>query len=98
MRSAWSPTRSMSLDTLFDVWPSCLLALPTLLATDLTSTSIDRGSGTPSTFLRRVRSSDQAARDSRRGGPDGDRWPGGLAGHPGGFPGSVLTVPTTPSL
>ena len=38
MRSAWSPTRSMSFDTLFVVWPNCLLALPTLLATDWTST------------------------------------------------------------
>jgi hypothetical protein len=51
----------MSLDTLFEVWPNCLLALPTLLATDFTSMSarlafpIERGSGTPRIFLRRVR-------------------------------------------
>jgi hypothetical protein len=48
----------MSLDTFFDVWPNCLLALPTVLATDLRSRlalPIERGSGTPRTFLRRVR-------------------------------------------
>src|SRR3954452_10106258 len=39
----------MSLDTLFDVWPSCLLALPTALITPWTSTP---GTGTPSTFRR----------------------------------------------
>ena len=53
MRSAWSPTRSMSFETLFVVWPSCLLALPTLLATDWTSTPERRGSGIPRIFLRR---------------------------------------------
>lgn len=51
----------MSFDTVFDVWPNCLLALPTLLATDLTSRSgsfalpIERGRVTPRTFVRRVR-------------------------------------------
>lgn len=61
MRSAWSPTRSMSLDTFFDVWPNCLLALPRLFATDFTSRSgsfalpIERGRATPRTFVRRVR-------------------------------------------
>jgi hypothetical protein len=51
----------MSLDTVFDVWPNCLLALPTLLATDFTSRSgsfalpIERGRVTPRTFVRRVR-------------------------------------------
>jgi hypothetical protein len=58
MRSAWSPTRSMSLDTVFVVWPSCLLALPTLFAIDFRSTSgllRERGTGTPSTFFWRVR-------------------------------------------
>ena len=39
MRSAWSPTRSMSWDTFFEVSPNRLLALPTVLATDLTSRS-----------------------------------------------------------
>lgn len=61
MRSAWSPTRSMSLETFFEVWPNCLLALPTVLATDFTSRSgifvlpIERGSVTPRTFVRRMR-------------------------------------------
>jgi hypothetical protein len=61
MRSAWSPTRSMSLDTFFEASPNCLLALPTVLATDFASRSarpplrIERGSGTPRTFLGRVR-------------------------------------------
>ena len=53
MRSAWSPTRSMSFETFFVVWPNCLLALPTLLATDWTSTPERRGSGIPRIFLRR---------------------------------------------
>ena len=55
MRSAWSPTRSMSFDTVFEVWPNCLLALPTVLATDFTSMlalPIERGSFTPRIFLR----------------------------------------------
>ena len=39
MRSAWSPTRSMSFETFFVVWPSCLLAFPTDLATALRSMS-----------------------------------------------------------
>ena len=53
MRSAWSPTRSMSFETLFDVWPNCLLALPTLLATDWTSTFERRGTGIPRIFFWR---------------------------------------------
>ena len=53
MRSAWSPTRSMSFETLFVVWPNCLLALPTLLATDWRSTFERRGTGIPRTFFRR---------------------------------------------
>ena len=58
MRSACSPTRSMSLDTVFVVWPSCLLALPTVFAIDFTSMSgllIERGTGIPSTFRWRDR-------------------------------------------
>lgn len=61
MRSAWSPTRSMSLEMVFELSPNCLLALPTVLATDLTSRSgrpaflSARGTGTPRTFLGRVR-------------------------------------------
>ena len=61
MRSAWSPTRSMSFDTVFEVWPNCLLALPSVLAIDFRSRSgtlallIERGSLTPSTFVRRAR-------------------------------------------
>ena len=53
MRSAWSATRSMSFETLFEVWPNCLLALPTLLATDWMSTFERRGTGTPRIFFRR---------------------------------------------
>ena len=53
MRSAWSATRSMSLETLFVVLPSCLLALPTFLATDWTSTPDRRGTLIPRTFFRR---------------------------------------------
>jgi hypothetical protein len=53
MRSAWSATRSMSLDTVFVVCPTCLLALPTVFAIDFTSISgrlIERGTGMPSTL------------------------------------------------
>jgi hypothetical protein len=56
MRSAWSPTRSMSFETLFVVLPKRLLASPTVLTTDFMSMSDTvlpmRGTGTPSTFLR----------------------------------------------
>ena len=51
----------MSFETFFDVWPNCLLALPTAFAADFTSRSdrpdfaIARGTGMPSTFLRRGR-------------------------------------------
>jgi hypothetical protein len=51
----------MSLDTAFEVSPNLLLALPTFLTSDPTSSSvrlglpIERGSGTPRIFLRRVR-------------------------------------------
>ena len=55
MRSAWSPTRSMSFDTFFEVLPSCLLALPSDLAIDCTSSSEERGSDTPSTLVRLLR-------------------------------------------
>src|SRR5215204_2287361 len=57
---AWSPKRSARLDTPLRFWLSCLLALPTVLATDLVARRgsfgwpIVRGSGTPRTFLRRV--------------------------------------------
>ena len=56
MRSAWSPARSMSLDTFFDVLANWLLTSPTVLAIDLAST-LGRclGIGTPSTVLRRDR-------------------------------------------
>jgi len=56
MRSAWSPARSMSLETFFDVLANWLLTSPTVLAIDLAST-LGRclGIGTPSTVLRRVR-------------------------------------------
>ena len=61
MRSAWFPTRSRSFETVFVVWPNCLLALPTLLAIALTSTSgslalpIERGTVTPRIVFRRSR-------------------------------------------
>jgi hypothetical protein len=61
MRSAWSPTRSRSFETVFVVWPNCLLALPTLLAIALTSTSgrlglpSERGTETPRIVFRRSR-------------------------------------------
>ena len=53
MRSAWSPTRSMSLETFFVVWPNCLLALPTLLATDWMSTFEKARNRDPRIFFRR---------------------------------------------
>jgi hypothetical protein len=58
MRSAWSPTRSMSLETLLVVWPKRLLALPMVFAVDLMSRSGDvseRGTLTPKTVFRRMR-------------------------------------------
>jgi hypothetical protein len=61
MRSACAPTRSMSFETLFVVCPNCVLALPTLLATALTSTferrglPMERGTGTPRIVFRRRR-------------------------------------------
>jgi hypothetical protein len=54
MRSAWSPMRSMSFETFFDVLPNSLLAFPMVLASDLISSSDERGSGSPSAFLRRL--------------------------------------------
>jgi hypothetical protein len=90
MRSAWSPTRSMSFDTFLEVWPNCLLALPTVLATDFTSRSIERGTGTPRMVLRRIRplstrppASPTAAAPTATAGP--------LA-----LPAVSLIVPTTP--
>ena len=43
----------MSFETLFVLWPNCLLALPTLLATAWTSTPDIRGTGTPRMVFRR---------------------------------------------
>jgi hypothetical protein len=54
--SAWSPARSMSFETFFDVFANCLLASPTVFATDLASTAGRcLGIGTPSHVLRRPR-------------------------------------------
>lgn len=105
MRSAWSPTRSMSFDTLFDVWPSCLLALPTvfvalptLFATDLTSRSgrlglpIERGTVTPRTFFRRGRFF-----SARPPAIPAAATPTATAG-PRALLAASLIVPTTPSL
>jgi hypothetical protein len=58
MRSAWSPARSRSLETFFDVFANCLVALPTVFTIALASISgrsFGRGRGTPSTVLRRPR-------------------------------------------
>jgi hypothetical protein len=80
----------MSLDTVFDVCPSCLLALPTVLTADLTSTS---GSFTPSTFVprdeRRLRSTPPATPAAAA--------PAAMAG-PLALLAAALTVPTTPLL
>ena len=90
MRSAWSPTRSMSLDTVFDVCPSCLLALPTVFATDLTSSS---GSFTPSIFGRR----DERRLRSTPPATPAAAAPAAMAG-PLALLAAALTVPTTPLL
>ena len=58
MRSAWSLARSRSLETFFDVFANCLVALPTVFTIALASMSgrsFGRGMGTPSTVLRRPR-------------------------------------------
>ena len=93
MRSAWSPTRSMSLETLFDVSPNCLLALPTVLATFLTSTlGTLRGTGTPRiVFCRRVPLSTSPPATPTAVAPMA------IAG-PLTFDAALLTVPTTPPL
>lgn len=94
MRSAWVPTRSMSLDTVLVVSPNCLLALPTVFAIDLTSSSgalSERGSGTPSTFLRRVRD-----RMSSPPATPAAVAPTATAG-PFALPATLLTVPSIPS-
>jgi hypothetical protein len=61
MRSACSPTRSMSFERLFVLCPNSVLALPTRLATALTSAfetrglPMERGTGTPRIVFRRRR-------------------------------------------
>ena len=96
MRSAWSPTRSMSFETVFEVWPTRLLALPTVLATDFTSRSgrlglaIERGTGTPRTFLRRGRLfSAIAPATPAAAAPTASAGPRALLA-------ALLTVPTAP--
>ena len=96
MRSAWSPTRSMSFDTLFEVLPRCLLALPTLFATDFTSRSeradlaIERGTGTPRIVLRRMR-----LFSSKPPATPAAAAPTATAGPPA-LPAAPLRVSTTP--
>jgi hypothetical protein len=87
MRSAWSPTRSMSFDTVFEVWPNCLLALPTVLATDFTSIS---GSGTPKTLFGRAR-----LLSAKPPATPAAAAPTAIAGPPA-LPAAVFTVPTMP--
>lgn len=53
MRSAWSPARSMSLETLFDVFANCMLACPTDFATAFGSIASACGTRMPSTLRRR---------------------------------------------
>ena len=91
MRSAWSPTRSMSFETLFDVSPSCLLALPTVFATFLTSTlGTLRGTGTPRiVFCRRVPLSTSPPATPTAVAPMATAGPLTLDA-------ALLTVPTTP--
>jgi hypothetical protein len=93
MRSAWSATRSTSLETVFPVCPSCLLALPTVFAIDLTSISgrlIERGTGTPSTRRWRVRE-----RIRRPPATPAAVAPAAIAG-PLALLATSLTVPTNP--
>ena len=95
MRSAWPPTRSMSFETVFDVSPNCLLALPTLLATDFTSTDglpIERGTEIPRTVLRliRLRSTSPPATPTAVA-PTASAGPLALSA-------TCLIVPTTPLL
>src|SRR5215211_5875639 len=86
----------MSFDTLFAVWPNCLLALPTVLIIDFASRSgrlglpIERGSGTPRTFLRRVR-----LFSARPPATPAAATPTATAGPPA-LPAAFLTVPSTP--
>lgn len=86
----------MSLDTVFVVWPSCLLALPTDLAIDLRSMSgllRERGTGTPSTFFWRVR-------ERIKSPPATPATPAAVAptatAGPLALLATCLTVPTTP--
>jgi uncharacterized membrane protein len=87
MRSASSPSRSTSFDTVFDVCPSCLLALPTLFSSDWRSRS---GTVSPSTLRCRLR--------PRRTNPPATpaaAAPTATAGPPARFA-ADLSVPTTP--
>jgi hypothetical protein len=86
----------MSRDTVFVVWPNCLLALPTDLATDLRSMSgllMERGTETPSTFFWRVR-------DRIKSPPATPATPAAVAPTATAGPLALLatcfTVPTTP--
>ena len=91
MRSAWSPARSMSFETLFDVFAKCELASPTDLASDFASMPGSCfGTGIPSTVLRRVRplSAIPPAIPAAAA-------PTAMAG-PFALPAACLTVPTRP--
>lgn len=88
----------MSLDTVFEVWPNLLLALPTFLASDATSRSvrldlpIERGSGTPRILLRRVRLlRAKPPATPARAAPTATAGPPALLA-------VFLSVPTTPSV
>jgi hypothetical protein len=96
MRSAWSATRSMSLETDLPVCPNCLLALPTVFAIDLTSISgrlIERGTGTPNTHLWRVR--ERMRRPPATPATPAAVAPAAIAG-PLALLATSLTVPTNP--
>jgi len=86
----------MCFDTVFEVSPNCLLALPTVLATDFASKSgrlgllIDRGTVTPRTLLRRARFF-----SARPPATPAAAAPTATAG-PLALLAAFLTVPTTP--
>jgi hypothetical protein len=92
MRSAWSPARSRSLETVLDVLANRALASPTVFASDLASTlAMCFGRGSPNTVLRRPRpfSAIPPAIPAAAA-------PTAIAG-PFALPATCLTEPTRPS-
>src|SRR5215204_5910471 len=86
----------MCFDTVFEVWPNCLLALLTVLAMDFASKSgrlglpIERGTVTPRTLLRRARFfSARPPATPAAAAPTASAGPLALLA-------ACLTVPTTP--